>query len=222
MNAILRRYRRARALDDGMTTIELVVAMGIFTVVVTVFLAGVVMMTRSTVRNSSQSNAMDASRVVFQRLDRQVRYAEAINAPGTGGSGDQYVEWRLSATVSSTGVPRCYQWRYDPATATLATRTWDDTAGNSPGAFTTIATQVQPAVAGYVGPYPFAFTPTTTTQTRQQLTMRLRTGLSLTNVTVDTQSTFVARNSSGESQTNTLNAFGQSTAQVCLSVATRP
>jgi type II secretory pathway pseudopilin PulG len=222
VNALLRRYHRALAGDDGMTTIELIVAMGIFTVVCTVFLSGVVMMTRSTVRDSSQSNAMDASRIVFQRLDRQVRYAEAINTPGNGGSGAQYVEWRISATVSTTGVARCYQWRYDPATATLASRTWNDTAGNTPGGFTTIATDVQPAAAGYYGPYPFVFTPASAAQTRQQLTMRLRTGASVAKVTVDTQTNFVARNSSAASQTNTLNGLGQSSAPVCLSVATRP
>lgn len=216
----MRRGRREPG-DGGMTTIELIVAMGIFTVVCVVFLTGVVMMTRSTVRASSQSQAVDSSRIIFQRLDRQVRYAESVNAPGTGAGGAQYVEFRISATVSDTGVARCYQWRYDPSLGSIAWRTWDDTAGTAPGAFTTVATDILPAPTGYSDPYPFTFQTATSVHTRQELSLRLRAGTSIAAAAVDTESSFVARNSSASSQSNTLDGSGQSSAPVCLSVATR-
>ncbi len=207
--------------DDGMTLVELMVAMGIFTTVVALFMSGLVVITRGTVRDTSQSDAMSASRVAFQRLDRQVRYAEAVNAPGTGASGAQYVEFRISGAVAATGQPRCYQWRYDPTVRTLSMRMWDDLAGVSPPPYTTVATNVQPAPSGYGAPYPFAFTPASTTQAHQALSLRLRAGVDSAQVSVDTTTTFSARNSSIDSQSNVLDG-GQSAAPVCRSVATRP
>lgn len=217
----MRRLIRCLRRDDrGVTLVELIVAMGIFTTVVSVVLTGMVMMTRGTVRAGSQTDAMNASRVAFERLDRQVRYAEAINAPGTSGAGAQYVEFRIAGSVAQNGQPRCYQWRYDPSAKTLAYRVWDDLAGVTPPGFTVVARQVQAAPSGYSAPYPFAFTPASTSQAHQSLSLRLRIGASIAKVTVDTTTSFAARNSSTDSQTNLLSGT-QSAAPVCLSVATR-
>ena len=75
---------RERRDDSGMSLVELIVAMGIFSIVIAIFMAGIVTMTRNTVRVQVTSDASESVRRVFQRLDKQVRYADAINLPGSG------------------------------------------------------------------------------------------------------------------------------------------
>lgn len=188
--------------DDGMTLVELLVAMGIFTVLVTVVMGGVVTMSRSTVRSEATATASEDLRNAFQRLDRQVRYAEAVNFPGTGSAGRQYVEFRVGATVSATGKATCTQWRWDPTSGTLERRSWEDRAGVTIPAFAAVVSNVQAPVAGDVDPYPFQLLKATNDNPRQRLAVRLRAGDPTFAHVVEQQTVFVARNSSTNSLTN--------------------
>ena len=185
-----------------MTLIELIVSMGIFTVLITVIMGGVVMMSRSTVRADATVTASDGLRNAFQRLDRQVRYAEAVNFPGVGGGGRQYVEFRVGATVSATGKATCTQWRWDPTGGTLDRRSWEDRAGVVIPGFGTVVRDAQPPVAGDVDPYPFQLLKATNENPRQRLAVRLRAGDPQFSRVVEQQTVFVARNSSTNSLTN--------------------
>lgn len=183
-----------------MTLVELIVAMGIFTVVIAVFMAGLVVMTRNTARAQVTADAADSVRRVFQRLDKEVRYADAINAPGAGVSGARYVEFRTPATVSASGVVMCTQWRWVPSTSTIESRVWPDSSATLPG-WSTVATHVvnDPAVVGY----PFQMIPASTAakHPRQTLQFSLLLESNASTGQVSTQSLLVARNSSPDSPT---------------------
>ncbi len=185
-----------------MTLVELLVSMAIFTVLITVIMGGVVMMSRSAVRADATVTASDGLRTVFQRLDRQVRYAEAVNFPGVGAGGRQYVEFRVGATVSATGKATCTQWRWDPTAGTLDRRSWEDRAGGVVRGFATVVRDAQPPVPGDVDPYPFQLLKATNDNPRQRLVVRLRAGDPQFSRVVEQQTVFVARNSSTNSLTN--------------------
>lgn len=207
--------------DAGMTLVELIVSIGIFTIVVSVFMAGVVIMTNSTVRSDVTAQSGDSVRLVFQRLDRQIRYAESVNLPGTGASGARYVEFRTSERSSSTGVATCTQWRWDPTAGTIAQRSWNDTAGVTAPAWSTLVTDVRPDSDTSGRPYPFEVVLAGDEHPHQQLLLRLSIGA--TDVTVDSATSFVARNSS-ESSLSNVDADGNGTSDtpVCLAASGRP
>lgn len=216
MTWLRERLRRRTDPDGGISIIELIVAMGIFSTVVAVFMAGMVVMTRNTVRSQAVSDSGDALRVAFQRLDKQVRYAEEVNFEGVGASGSSYVEFRTSATVAASGVTTCTQWRWDPSTEVLQYRTWAESAGTLP-AFTTIAKNV---VAG-TAPYPFDLVPAVPEHPRQALKVTLVT--KVFDRTTSMSSEFVARNSSAESMANQdTNRDGVSDLPVCWRSGVRP
>jgi len=216
MQSIRRRLADRGERDEGISLIELIVALGIFSTVVAIFMAGVVVMTRNTVRSQVVSDSGDALRVTFQRLDKQVRYADAINFEGAGAGGAQYVEFRTPATVAPSGVTTCTQWRWDPATKVLQYRMWAQSDATLPS-FTTIAKNV---VAG-TAPYPFDMVPASPTHPRQSLKVTLVA--SVDDRTVTTASEFVARNSSVESAGNAdTNGDGISDVPACWRSGVRP
>lgn len=104
------RELRRRRPDAGFTLVELLVAMSILVIFFAIFGSVALAMFDSTGNQQARSVNTDVSRNVAEVLDRQVRYANAINAPGNL-AGSQYVEWR----AGSTGQPQtCYQWRVTP------------------------------------------------------------------------------------------------------------
>jgi Tfp pilus assembly protein PilW len=225
MRAAIDRLRRRTGDDDaGISLIEVLTAMVIFTVVVSISFAGIVIMTRNTVRSQQTTASADDLRLVFQRLDRQVRYAEAINYPGVGPSGARYVEFRTGATVSKTGVAVCSQWRYVPSTQTLQRRQWNDGAGASPGAWTTVVTHVVDDSTATPTTYPFAVSMADkTSHPHQVMTLRVKAGRSTVPAGADTQTALVARNSSDRSLSNADNNHdGVSDTPVCTTGTNRP
>lgn len=203
--------------DEGLSLVELIVSMAIFTILVSVVMGGVVVMSRNTVRTDLTVAASDGVRTAFQRMDRQVRYAEAINFPGSGSLGRQYVEFRVGATVSANGKAMCTQWRWDPTTRQVQRRTWEDKPSPAVPSFGAVVSGVQPPVAGDTAPYPFQLLKATDANPRQRLVMRLRAGDPKFSRTVESESEFVARNSSKNSITNSdAVVAGQSDIPVCM------
>ncbi|GCE77349.1 PulJ/GspJ family protein [Cellulomonas biazotea] len=200
-----------------MTLVELLVSMAIFTILVSVVMGGVVIMSRNTVRTDMTVAASDGVRTAFQRMDRQVRYAEAINFPGSGADGRRYVEFRVGATVSANGKAMCTQWRWDPTTGRVERRSWEDKPSPSIPGFSTIVSDVQAPLSGGADPYPFRMVKATDANPRQRLVMRLRVGDPSFTRTVESESEFVARNSSKNSLTNNDSvSAGVSDIPVCM------
>lgn len=219
MRAALRQARGDER-DSGITTVELIVAMGIFVTVIAIFMSGVVMMTNNAVRSTVTVNAGDSARLVIQRFDKQVRYADAINLPGAGTLGRQYIEFRTPATVAKSGVTTCTQWRWDPTTKLMEMRSWADGAAVLPP-FVSVAKGIvaDPSVTKY----PFAMDLATPVHPRQEVTLSLLvTGAE--GAKVSASSSFVARNSSVESISNVDSppADGVSDNPVCWKTGVRP
>ena len=177
MSSLLSRLRtatrREESEDSGFTIVELVVAMSIFTIVLAIYFSALISMSKTTVRAQGAVDASDALRATFNVLDHQVRYASAINIPGKGTSSSAwYVEFE--ATKLPQGAPNmCYQWRLDPTTHVLSTRTWTEDGTSVVTAWRGVSWNVQ--AAG--GASPFEFTPAVGTVTRQSLTVQDRTSV---------------------------------------------
>lgn len=209
-----RRRRDDRADDSGLTLVELIVSMGIFTVLLSMFMAGVVIMTRDTTRAVGVSNAGDSTRKVFQRLDKEIRYASSINRPGVGATpGTYYVEY-IQTAVDAGLKPKCTQWRYTASTHKLEVRTWRVTPAVAT-AWHLEATNVRNDLA-VASSLPFQFSPADSISLRQQLRVYLTVG-SGTKPGAELDSVFVARNSSASSPSNpdAVAPFGLSDTPVC-------
>jgi prepilin-type N-terminal cleavage/methylation domain-containing protein len=217
---LVRGRDRARGDDAGMSLVELIVAMGIFTIVISIFMAGLITMTENTVRTEVTTDAAESVRRVFQRLDKQVRYADAINLPGNGASGARYVEFRTPETVSASGVTTCTQWRWNPATEEIQARVWPQSAATLPG-WSVVATDVvdDATVTGY----PFTVVVASPSHPRQSLQLQLLLESDASSGSVSSDSTFVARNSSVDSAGNKDdNTDGVSDAPACWRSGIRP
>lgn len=217
---VLKRLRaRLGATESGFSLMELVVAMGIFTIFVAMFMTAVINLTQGATRAQLTAEASSGVLTVFQNLDRQVRYADAINFPGDAG-GATYIEFRTPASSAPTEVTTCTQYRFLPTEGRIESRSWPDVAGATPTAWSTKLTTVIDKPGAN---YPFKLIPATSTgSARQQLELRLEAGNESMDAGAAISTTFVARNSGTTSPSNSdSNGDGQSDAPVCLSTGSR-
>ena len=98
-------------------------------VVSTAFLAATNSIYRGIHKQQGITNAADGNRKAFELLDKQVRYAQAINTPGTAADGNFYIEYQWSQSTGSLDAVTCTQWRLNPTTDVLQMRSWPDTTG---------------------------------------------------------------------------------------------
>jgi len=124
MNGELRRRSRAvrEDKDSGISIMELTISMLIFSFILVVFMGAIVSMVKATSRNQVVSDTSTQLRTVYQRFDKEVRYASDINSPGTSG-GNIYVEYWIPASAA-TGESTCVQWRYVTSSKELQRRSW--------------------------------------------------------------------------------------------------
>ena len=199
--------------DAGFTVIELVIALAIFSVFLTIVLSSIAAITKASSKVQVTAQSSSAELAAFQRLDHQIRYSDAINFPGVGSpSGDPYVEFRTPAVSEASGITLCTQWRFDLTSHSLQQRTWNDVAGATPGAWQTNLTNV--ANDGGAA-YPFQLRPAVGAGA-QQLVFTVDSGnVRITGAKII--STFVARNSSIQSPSNADDhVAGASDTPVCL------
>jgi hypothetical protein len=162
VRSLARRLRPTKGfVAEGFTIVELLVSMILLAVVSTTFLAATNAIYKGIHKQQGITNAADGNRVAFETLDKQVRYASAINAPATASDGNFYMEYMWSKSNGSIDTLTCSQWRLNPTTDVLQWRSW--TAGTTPNptpSWTTIDTGVanvpstQPpfALQGATGP----------------------------------------------------------------------
>jgi type II secretory pathway pseudopilin PulG len=132
--------------ERGDTLIELMIVMIIFTMIIGIVTTAIVTMMRQVDKQSGLDSNLGNARKAIETLDGQIRFANAITTPGTGSSGDQYVEFQTLET-NLAGQPQvCTQWRYHVATSGLQYRTWQvPTSGApSPSGWLTTALSVTP------------------------------------------------------------------------------
>lgn len=112
--------------DEGVTLMEVVVTLGIMSVLMMVFTTGILQVYRTTTATESQVVAQTQLQVAFQRLDKEIRYASWIAVPTR--TAPYYVEF--AGPPDGTGVVRCGQLRLDGGVLQLLQ--W--TAGSPPAA----------------------------------------------------------------------------------------
>jgi prepilin-type N-terminal cleavage/methylation domain-containing protein len=206
--------RRSARRDEGFTVIELMVALAIFSIFLTVVLASIISSTKASTNVQVTSQSSSAELSAFQRLDREIRYSDSINFPGVGSGGDPYIEFRTPSTSVSSGVTLCTQWRYDIPTRSLQHRFWNDGTTPLPNWQTDLTNMPNDGGATY----PFQLIPAsnaTSGSTMQQLVLTLDTGnVAIKGAAITT--TFVARNSSNSSPSNSDNISpGVSDSPIC-------
>jgi prepilin-type N-terminal cleavage/methylation domain-containing protein len=121
--------------DTGMTLIEVVVAMSIMSILMAAFTAGILQMYRSANASESLSTTQSQLNVAFLRLDKEIRYASAVNDPSNGP--DFYVEY----LTTNAGSRQCNQLRLG-MDGKLRLRTWPDVSAASASGWTTLASGV--------------------------------------------------------------------------------
>jgi prepilin-type N-terminal cleavage/methylation domain-containing protein len=204
--------------DRGYTLIELTISMFVFSILAAVVLTALIGLSRAT--SDAQARSISASGIVSvtQGLDRQVRYADSINYPGTGTLGRKYIEFRTPAASSATGFTQCTQWRFWPAEGRIETRTWRD--GTTPP--TAWATRMTEVIDRNVATYPFEMIPANPSGS---LAQRLRITIEAGSARTGSESSlaFVARNSSVQSPSNVdANLDGSSDSPICNPTGYRP
>jgi prepilin-type N-terminal cleavage/methylation domain-containing protein len=178
--------------DTGFTLIEMIIAMFVFSIFLAIVVSSIYGLTTAATRIQVNAVSSNQELVVFQRLDRQIRYADGINPQGTGSSGDVYFEFRTPSDSTPNNLTMCTQWRYDPKVGTIASRQWQD--GNF-GSQTVWNVQLTNVYNDGGATYPFNFIPATSTdQSLEQLVVTLDSGNTRIKGNA-ISSNFVARNS---------------------------
>ncbi|GGS74931.1 hypothetical protein GCM10010156_37180 [Planobispora rosea] len=134
------RLRAARAVratgDAGVSLIEVLVTMGIMSVLMAIFTAGIVQVYRVVGSTESLATAQEQMHVAFQRLDREIRYASWIGEPGTDGD-YWYVEFayaELPDKDATTLTKKCGQLRLDLGRGVLQLLRWTPGSPSGPEA----------------------------------------------------------------------------------------
>ncbi len=158
------RFHDLRHDDSGFTLTELMVSMAIMGVVMVLVVGGVLLASGTSARVDAAGTAQQQVHAAFDKLDRQVRWADTFSKPGTVGT-STYVEWLYTAS----GAASCYQLRLDSATQKLSERSWVQGSPTAATPWQLLADRVRTA-AGATGP----FTPVTVTPGAPVTLTRLR------------------------------------------------
>lgn len=112
-----------RLIDDqrGLTLVELVVAMGILSIVMLVFLTTLTSIQRVVVDEQTRSETANQARLAAQSIDRQVRSGNLLYNPGSESAPLTYFQLRIF--TQSNGDPRCALWQINDSQQ-LVYRTW--------------------------------------------------------------------------------------------------
>jgi prepilin-type N-terminal cleavage/methylation domain-containing protein len=175
--------------DSGITLIEVVVALSIMSVLMAAFTAGIIQMYRSANASESLSRTQSQLNVTFLRLDKEIRYASAINDPS--GGPDYYVEY----LTTNAGSPQCQQLRLG-VDGKLRLRSWPNTSPATASGWTTLAS----GVSSVGTPFALVTEPKSSFERlRLNLVARPESGGTATSARLDV--TFTALNAVGKHQT---------------------
>ncbi|MEV6841891.1 prepilin-type N-terminal cleavage/methylation domain-containing protein [Actinoplanes sp. NPDC051411] len=135
--------RRAPVREDaGLTLVEVMVAMGVMSVVMVIATTAITQIYQSVNESENSSEAQTQVTRAFARLDQEIRYARAISTPAVL-NGDYYVEYLISAD----NVDTCVELRLRTSTNDLQRRQWTKSASAlTPTSWTTLAAVVTSGV----------------------------------------------------------------------------
>ena len=107
--------------DSGFTLLELMVAMGILSLVLALSFTVVAKIISTTAASQARSSAVDEARNAVEQMERQIRSGNVITAP-TYDSARKL--WLLQVYTQVNGNQRCVQWRVNANQDTLQFRSW--------------------------------------------------------------------------------------------------
>jgi Tfp pilus assembly protein PilV len=136
MRRLLRRVA-ARG-DAGTTLAEVMVAMGLMSVVMVIATSALIQIYHSVNESENSAEAQAQVTTAFARLDQEIRYARSISTPAVL-SGDNYVEYLINVD----SVDTCVELRLRTSTNELQRRQWTKNATPLvPTGWTTLAAVV--------------------------------------------------------------------------------
>ncbi|GIF25338.1 prepilin-type N-terminal cleavage/methylation domain-containing protein [Actinoplanes tereljensis] len=127
--------------DEGFSLIELIVSMSVMAVIMVIVTGAITEVYSDVNRTDNLANARDQIGNSFRRLDKELRYANWVATPGQVNSA-WYLEYGMPGN-------NCQQLVFKNGVLTRAT--WVSTATSTPGAATTIATDL--AQTGTTAPF---------------------------------------------------------------------
>jgi type II secretory pathway pseudopilin PulG len=140
----MRRLLRARRRDDaGVTLVEVMVSMGLMSVVMMVFTGAIMQVFQTVAKTDTVSFGQSQLQVAFRQVDRQVRYASWIAVPGQVGTA-WYVEY------ANFDGSQCYQLRLETSPAPDDSNQGDGRGVVSLLTWARTATPPAPGAAGLV------------------------------------------------------------------------
>lgn len=133
------RPRRFAATGDAGTTLaEVMVAMGLMSVVMVIATSALIQIYHSVNESENSADAQAQVTKAFARLDQEIRYARSISTPAVLG-GDNYVEYLINVD----SVDTCVELRLRTSTNELQRRQWTKNATPlAPTSWTTLAAVV--------------------------------------------------------------------------------
>jgi prepilin-type N-terminal cleavage/methylation domain-containing protein len=186
--------RRRMGGDAGMTLTELVVSMAIMSVVLAIFMTGVVQFYRLSNATEVKSVAQAQVSLGLLRVAREIPYAAEIGDPYLGASGQSASPGdSVEALITQTATAQqCVRLRVSNGVLQQRTWTYQSPAPNPPlnlTPWTTLATNVS-------SPRPFRYIPADDTVGYQRLEVRLdaTNGAGSNQVTRQSAVTFTALN----------------------------
>ncbi|MFC5999789.1 type II secretion system protein J [Quadrisphaera sp. GCM10027208] len=117
MRELRRRLRPRPRTDDGLTLVELLVVMIIFSAVLAMTYSVLITVQKQTRDTTSRAEAVGEARLALQQIDRQVRSGNVLTPLGL----------QLQVYTQANGVQRCVEWEVDTTTKELRTRSWSPT-----------------------------------------------------------------------------------------------
>jgi len=205
--------------DHGFSLVEILVVLGIMSVVGAVFTTGIVQIYRTTTAAESDGITQSQLSQALMRLDGSLRYAYSIGAVHIEGAAP-YVEYLVLAAQAGTtsAVKGCVQLRLTGSGSPnlqLQSRSWAMTSPGSPSAWTPLASNLS-TVAGSA---PFVRTQPTTSVNHQLLTIQLtaQSGAARKTSTL----TFTALNTYASTALDSAGNPLAATAEPCYNTATR-
>jgi hypothetical protein len=196
--------------DRGTSLAELLVGMTVMGIFMAIFTAAIVSMANTTTKVEAVTSSAAQVNNAFLRLDKLVRYANAVTSigPSTGASGDWYVE--LDTVDNDAAVETCHQLRVDVSTQQLQLRTWTATGTttySSLSGWATLASNIRNGAAPAASadqPFstPAALDAASTSFQRLTITLVAGTSGPSSTSTTRTNLTFTALNSDASDTTN--------------------
>jgi prepilin-type N-terminal cleavage/methylation domain-containing protein len=194
VGVLARRVRQPSEREAGWTLTEVMASMTIMGIFMVMFTGAMLQMYRSSNKLDAVTQATSQLNQAVNYLDRQVRYASAIDPPVQAPNGD----WSVIFNSTYSAQDTCTQLKLSGGV--LSRRSWISGAVTTPPVWNALASQL----TNPSSMQPFTFYPADSTHITQRLGVALQSSAGITTAATDVQTsiTFSALNSSIASKTN--------------------